>query len=380
MNIKYILSHPIHYHTALIKFLTKKGIKLKVLFRSNMATKKFYDPAFNKKISFDLNVLNGIEYEYLNHVGPNKVGSVLPLTTEFIAKIFNKKTDIIWLHGIKNWYNLLLIIIAKFYKKKVFVRDEVYHQSRKRNFINKFFNYFFYLIIDYFIDVYIAIGSQNKKYYLDHRIDKNKIILMPYVVDNNFFLNPKVKNNKKIKFLFAAKLIKRKGPDLLLNALKILKNNHNFNNNCDFLIVGNGNMKEQLIKFAKFNNLKNVKFENFRNQKELAKIYKSSDVFIMSSRREPWGLTVNEAMASGNAIISSDNVGSSYDLIKTGKNGYKFKNNNAKDLARKIIKIYINKKKLKRYKLESINIISKWDFNACYFGLKKSIKRIKKLQ
>ena len=71
---------------------------------------------------------------------------------------------------------------------------------------------------------------------------------------------------------------------------------------------------------------------------------------------------------------------SSYDLVKQGKNGFKFKNNNAKDLARKILKIYENKKKLKKFKLKSINIMSKWDFNACYFGLKKSINRLKELK
>ena len=57
----------------------------------------------------------------------------------------------------------------------------------------------------------------------------------------------------------------------------------------------------------------------------------------MPSTIEPWGLTVNEAMAAGNAIITSDNVGSSYDLVKNGKNGFKFKSGNENDLSRKIL-------------------------------------------
>ena len=130
MNIKYILSHPIHYQTALIKFLTKKGIKIEVLFRSNTHTKKTFDPGFNRKVNIAKNVLNGVKYKYLNYLGPNKVGSILPITTDFKSKIFEKETDIIWLHGIKNWYNLCLITIAKIYKKKVFIRDEVYHKSK----------------------------------------------------------------------------------------------------------------------------------------------------------------------------------------------------------------------------------------------------------
>jgi glycosyltransferase involved in cell wall biosynthesis len=201
--------------------------------------------------------------------------------------------------------------------------------------------------------------------------------MVPYVVDNNFFLKKKIKNNKKIKFLFVAKLKKRKGPDLLLSAIKILKNNFNINSKCNFLIVGDGHMEKQLKQFAKNHKLDNVKFSSFKNQKKLAKIYQSSDVFVMPSTREPWGLTVNEAMAAGNAIISSDNVGSSYDLVKEEKNGFKFKNNNVEDLAKKILKIYKNRKKLKKFKFNSIKIISKWNFNAGYLGLKKSIKLVK---
>ena len=35
---------------------------------------------------------NGIKYKYLNYLGPNKVGSILPITTDFKSKIFEKET------------------------------------------------------------------------------------------------------------------------------------------------------------------------------------------------------------------------------------------------------------------------------------------------
>ena len=152
------------------------------------------------------------------------------------------------------------------------------------------------------------------------------------------------------------------------------------NSSYSFFIVGDGILKQKLNDFVKINQLNNVKFLSFKNQKNLALIYKSTDVFIMPSTREPWGLTVNEAMASGNAIISSDNVGSSYDLVKSGRNGFTFKNNSAEDLAKKILRISKNKKQLRKFKSNSLKIISKWNFEACYFGLKKSIKIIKRLQ
>ena len=75
----------------------------------------------------------------------------------------------------------------------------------------------------------------------------------------------------------------------MLEALKILKYNYRLNNNCNFLIVGDGFMRNQLKKFVKDSELKNIKFYPFKNQNELKKIYRSADVFIMSSTRETLG-------------------------------------------------------------------------------------------
>ena len=376
MNIKYILSHPIQYQSPLIKFLTKKGLKIKVLFRSDMSTRKYFDTEFKKKISWGTNLLDGFDYEYLNYVGPNKVDAIFPLTTDFTNKIIEKDTNIIWLHGIKNWYNLCIIFIAKIFKKKVFIRDESNHFSKKRSFLNKIFNYFFYKFIDNFIDVYLAIGSQNKKYYLDHNIKNKKIVIVPYTVDNNFFNKKnKFKNNKKLTYIFAAKLIKKKGANILLEAINILNHNKKFNYNSEFLIIGDGYMKNSLQSYVKLKNLKNVKFIPFQNQKKLSELYQKSDVFIIPSLFEPWGLTVNEAMAAENAIISSSAVASAYDLVSNNVNGYRFKNGDSKDLANKILKIFKNRKKIKKYQSNSLKIISKWNFNQCFLGIQKAINK-----
>ena len=341
-----------------------------------MSTRKYFDTEFKKKISWGTNLLDGFDYEYLNYVGPNKVDAIFPLTTDFTNKIIEKDTDIIWLHGIKNWYNLCIIFIAKIFKKKVFIRDESNHFSKKRSFLNKIFNYFFYKFIDNFIDVYLAIGSQNKKYYLDHNIKNKKIVIVPYTVDNNFFnKKKKFKKNQKLTYIFAAKLIKKKGANILLEALNILNNNKKFNYNSEFLIIGDGYMKNSLQSYVKLKNLKNVKFIPFQNQKKLSELYQKSDVFIIPSLFEPWGLTVNEAMSAENAIISSSAVASAYDLVSNNVNGYRFKNGDSKDLANKILKIFKNRKKIKKYQSNSLKIVSKWNFNQCFLGIQKAINK-----
>ena len=379
MHIKYILSHPVQYQSPLIRYLVKKKLKITVLYRSNMSVKKFFDPGFGKKIKWDIDLLKGYKYDFLKFIGSNKVGNIFPITTEFINKIFNNKTDIIWLHGVKNWYNLCIIVLSKIFKKKVFVRDETHQFSKNRTILNNFLNYLFYQFIDKFIDIYLAIGTANKKYYIRNNISKKKVITVPYTVNNKFFYKKIKKNNnknKKIVFMFAAKLTYRKGPDLLLESIKLIKKYRNFSLNTEFLIVGDGEMKEQLIQFSKENYLKNVRFFPFQNQKNILKFYQNSDVFILSSRIEPWGVTVNEAMSAENAIISSNQAGSAYDLVKENINGFTFINNSSEDLARKILLIYKNKKKIKKFKSNSLKIISRWEFKQCYKGLQKAIHRV----
>jgi glycosyltransferase involved in cell wall biosynthesis len=378
MLIKYIQTHPIPYQSPMIKYLIKKKINLKVLYRSDVSMRKFYDEDFESIIKWDTKLLDGVKHEFLDYIGPSKVNSIYPITTDFVEKIFDNKTTIIWIHGLKNWYNLILIFLAKIFKKKIFVRDEVSENSKKRSFFNRIFNSLFYRIIDNFIDVYLAIGKQNKKYYLNQNIDKKKIVLVPYVVDNNFFyVKKRIKKNKKLTYLFAAKLKKRKGCDLLLEAINLIKNKK-FCSNTKFIIAGEGKMKNEIKNYIKKNKLDNVSLLPFQNQLQLKKLYHKADVFIMPSIKEPWGLTINEAMCSENAIICSNKVGSSSDLVFNNYNGYIFSSNDEIDLSKKILKIYQNKKKIKKFKSNSKKIISKWNFEKCYVGLIKAIRLSKK--
>jgi glycosyltransferase involved in cell wall biosynthesis len=383
MHIKYILTHPIQYQAPLIKYLTKKGIKITVLYRSDFSTKEFFDIQFKKKIKWDFDLLKGYKYKFLNYIGPNKVTFFLPLTTDFYKNIFTDNTDIIWIHGIKNWYNLLIIILAKFHNKKVFIRDEshllIKGTHKKRNFTNKIFNYFFYKIMDNFIDAYLSIGKINKKFYLKNNIDKKKIFSVPYTVDNDFFLKKKkTKKNKKTIFLYAGKFTFSKAADLLLNVIKKLNKNDDFYQKTKFILLGDGEIKDKLQKFAKKNELNNVKFLSFQKPKSLVKFYHKSDVFILPSRYETWGLTINESMAAGNAVLASEECGASYDLVKNNINGYTFKNYDEDDLSKKLFLIFNKRNKINKFKKNSLKIISNWSFQQSYDGLKTAINFVKK--
>ena len=373
--IKYILSHPIQYQSPLLKYLSKI-IKIKVLYRSDISLKKHYDSGFNKKIIIDKNLLNGYSYDFLNYIGTNKVTNILPINTEFNNKIFSKETKIIWVHGIKIWYNVIIILLCKLYNKKVFVRDELNLLKKRSNF-NTLINKFYFKFINHFVDAFLYIGKRNKEFYIRHKIPKEKLFLVPYVVDNKRFkLRVKKHYKKKLQIYFIGKLIHRKGCDILLKAINNCNKINKFRKNVEIKIIGDGILLNKYIFYKKKNKLSNVFFLRFQNQNEINKHLKKSHIFILPSREENWGLVVNEAMNAGNAIITSNLVGSSADLVKNNLNGYTFKNEDYIDLSKKLLKLINNKKKLNIFSKNSKKIIQKWDFNKCSIGLEKAIKYV----
>jgi glycosyltransferase involved in cell wall biosynthesis len=58
-----------------------------------------------------------------------------------------------------------------------------------------------------------------------------------------------------------------------------------------------------------------VRMLGFVNQSQLPAIYRASDVMVISSDYEPFGLVVNEAMLCGCVVVASDKVGACRDLI-----------------------------------------------------------------
>ena len=68
---------------------------------------------------------------------------------------------------------------------------------------------------------------------------------------------------------------------------------------------------------------------DFQNQSEMPKVYHSCDVLVLPSQGpgETWGLAVNEAMASGKAVLVSDKCGCYPDLVQDNINGFVFKSN-----------------------------------------------------
>ena len=82
-----------------------------------------------------------------------------------------------------------------------------------------------------------------------------------------------------------------------------------------------------------------VVFAGFRQIEELPAFYAGAGAFVHPALEEPWGLVINEAMASGLPVLSSRNDGAAEELVVNGKTGYLFDPRNIEEMANAMSKV-----------------------------------------
>ena len=107
--------------------------------------------------------------------------------------------------------------------------------------------------------------------------------------------------------LFAAKLQPWKAPHDLVAAMDRLDRPANL------VVIGDGPLRADVERLAASRPW--MRTLGFVNQTAIGEWYGAADLFVLPSRRERWGLAVNEAMAAGAVPIVSDAVGCGPDLV-----------------------------------------------------------------
>jgi glycosyltransferase involved in cell wall biosynthesis len=171
---------------------------------------------------------------------------------------------------------------------------------------------------------------------------KTKVILnavsVPKLLNSNFF--------KNYDILFVGRLTQAKGVDILLKAIKILKNKHN--KHLNIAIVGDGPLRENLNNLAVQLRVNNeVKFLGIR--KDIIKLMDSAKIFVLPSRWEGLPMVVLEAMSRGMSIIATT-VGGISEVIENGKEGILIPPENPKTLAQAMNDLLENKELQKKLK------------------------------
>lgn len=138
-----------------------------------------------------------------------------------------------------------------------------------------------------------------------------------------------------LSLVYAGKINKQKSIDNILRSLSILKNTLDFS----FTLVGDGPELEPLKRLSVELGISNrTYFVGRKNRSEVSKYMSMSDVFIMLSKRETFGLVYLEAMGQGCLTIGSKGEGID-GVIKSGINGFLCNPDNIDDICQILINV-----------------------------------------
>lgn len=97
-----------------------------------------------------------------------------------------------------------------------------------------------------------------------------------------------------------------------------------------------GEPTESFLRIQKERNATNVHFVGFCKKEELTKYYRAADMFALPTQTDVWGLVINEAMAYGLPIVTTDRCVAGLELVEDGVNGYLVPINDQEALTQKI--------------------------------------------
>ena len=174
------------------------------------------------------------------------------------------------------------------------------------------------------VDHALYVGQHNRAYFRAHGLAEQQLSWAPHAVDNARFAVPGGDPDgdarcwrKALEIgladtvaLFVGKLEAQKAPDVLLQAFVSLPDDLKMH----LVFCGTGPLEADLRDMARGH--RRVHFIGFQNQSRMPVAYRLADVVVLPSYSETWGLAVNEAMASGRAVIVSDRVGCAPDLVR----------------------------------------------------------------
>ena len=364
-TLTYFLSHPIQYQSPLLRRLAlEDDLSFRVVYDHDFSTRTYFDQGFQSEVRWDIPLREGYRSDLLADVSVNKV---------------LRESDAVWFHGWQSKHLRRILKDAARRRKLTLMRGENWFGAMPDgNGVRRLVRRAYHKSIFRYCSAFLTIGQKNKEYYLDHGVSQARLFDMPYAVDNHAFrqrandtMIAEVRQSLDVApeqkiILYAGKLQRRKNPHHLLEALKTVS--HVGAISPVLVFAGDGEMRRELEVEASAS--PSIKFVGFKNQTEMPAYYAAADVFVLPAEREPWGLAINEAMASGTAVVASDQCGAAYDLI-TPETGRIIEAGNMGALASAISEILARSHEMGAAAQAHVKL---WDFEADVRGILSALE------
>ncbi len=191
---------------------------------------------------------------------------------------------------------------------------------------------------------FFSSGTVGDEYLLAMGYGKEKIRRWPYCIDVDFFTRTDARRqeadtlrqsyglDERPVVLSVCKWLERENPLELLQAFVQLNDP-----GIQLVMIGDGILKGQMVALKEKYPALSITFPGYVPYAQLPGWYAASRLFVHTASCEVWGVSIHEAMASGCAVIGSTRVGSGYDLIRQGQNGFQYSLGDVQALGQSIV-------------------------------------------
>jgi glycosyltransferase involved in cell wall biosynthesis len=304
-------SHPIQYHTPLYQRLSARGrVRPTVLYLHDYGLRRIVDPEFGVPIAWNIDLLSGYRHDFLAAgPGTGRFRRAEQLTT------WIKTCDVVVIHGHSDPWMLFAATACHRLGIPYLLRGDSGPHGQSRG-PRRAIRYGVARAVVAGSAGGLAVGRLNAEFYQKFRA--RSIVFAPHSVDNERFADGGSVGRAELLaqwgldgelpiIMFCGKLNAAKRPLDLAAAISRI------GESVTTIFVGDG-----LLAGAVRATLAQARavVTGFVNQAELPSYYHAADILVLPSEAEPWGLVVNEAMATGTLPIVSDRVGAAPDLVK----------------------------------------------------------------
>lgn len=286
------------------------------------------------------------------------------ITFNVIRYIRRHKADIVIFDGYGTLPNMFGMLYMKLHKKRYFVNVDGVALDKEETFCKHFIKKVIFSKKTYLLCSSEFTKSKMRKYNVkpENMISHNfssiheKDILKEAPSSKDRSLSKLKLGLKDLPTIIAVgRFLKLKQFDMLIETFK------DFDKDNQLIIIGEGEEKANYKKLIAKYNLENVRILEFMNFENLKKYYYASDVLVLPSYSEVWGLVINEGMACGALpVIVSDRCVVGYSLANTDKTGYQFKYNSTSELSEVLKKVLYDEELRKKMSCECLNEIQNY--------------------
>jgi glycosyltransferase involved in cell wall biosynthesis len=331
-----IETHPIQYHAPVYRLLQAKfGIPVTVFYGSDFSLTGYRDREFGETFAWDTDLLSGYTSVFLSRVANGGGRVAEEVSTHGLGKALQEvKPGAVLLVGYSPRFHQVALYQAWKEGCPILFRGETTDSASRRNPVKAWIRDHVLRWIYRLCARLLYVGQCSYRHFRRLGCPEEKLVRSPYCVDTSPFqcneaarahLRSTVRQRLGVTeaqtvLLFSGKLSPRKGPDLLLRAIKELP--PEMREYIVLVFLGSGKLREALDDLAQSPPLLKVHFLGFQNQTRLSQFYHAADLLVLPSlHAETWGLVVNEALHHGLPCVVSEAVGCAPDLVEPGVTG-----------------------------------------------------------